>query len=63
MTRVRTDPDSEVGSELGRAVVEVSAATFRQALDRTRRHDYRRWAEQVDTTGGCSRPVRLERVC
>ncbi len=40
-------------------VLEVSPQTFRQALDRTRRPDYRRWAEQVDTTGGCSRPVRL----
>lgn len=45
--------------DVGGEVVEVSAATFREALDRTRRHDYRRWAEQVDTTGGCSRPVRL----
>jgi hypothetical protein len=38
-------------------VLEVSPQTFRQALDRTRRPDYRRWSQQVDTTGGCSRPV------
>lgn len=28
--------------DVGGEVVEVSAATFREALDRTRRHDYRR---------------------
>ena len=49
---------SDVVEDAGE-VLEVSPQTFRQALDRTRRPDYRRWAEQVDTTGGCSRPVRL----
>jgi hypothetical protein len=46
-------------TDFGGEVFEVTPQTFRQALDRTRRPDYRRWAEQVDTTGGCSRPVRL----
>lgn len=46
-------------ADLGSDAIEVSPQTFKQALDRTRRPDYRRWTEQVDTTGGCSRPVRL----
>ena len=58
-TPTSTRVDVVDGVDLGGEVIEVSAATFRQALDRTKRHDYKRFAAQVDTTGGCSHPVRL----